>query len=131
MSSVATRPASVTFVVVLMWIFALGSIVGGVLVLTRQIDLSAAESGGDGTAYAWGSIFFGVIMALLAMALARGSRIMRVLIIIVMLVRIATDVYAWFAVSNPPVFQLGLSIAFALLIILLLSTKRAGEFFRR
>ncbi|WP_430867129.1 hypothetical protein [Demequina aurantiaca] len=128
MSSRAPRPGSVTFVVFLMWLFALGSIIGGVLILSNQDKVVVI--GADPSTYAWASIIIGVFMALLAISLSLGSRLIRFLVILTMLVRIALDVYAWITIDNISVPQVAVSIIFALLVIGLLSTRRAAEFFR-
>lgn len=128
MSERAKRPGSVTFVVLLMWLFAIGGILSGILILANQDNVVVI--GGDPATYAWGSIIIGVFMALLAIALSLGSRLIRFLIIVVMLVRIALDVYAWTSIDGVAVAQLAISTLFAVIIIALLSTKRAGEFFR-
>ena len=128
MSSSVTRPGSVTFVVFLMWLFAIGSIAGGVLLLFANDNVTV--NGNSATVYAWISIAIGLFIALLATSLSGGSRFVRFLVILTMSARIALDVYAWIVINNPPVFQLGTSIAFAALIIALLTTRRASEFFR-
>lgn len=128
MSERVTRPGSVTLVVFLMWLFALGSIIGGVLILMNQDKVLVI--GADPSTYAWASIIIGAFMALLAIALSNGSRLIRFLIILVMLFRIALDVYAWVMIDGVNVTQIVISIVFAVLVIALLSTKRALEFFR-
>jgi hypothetical protein len=128
MSERVVRPGSVTFVVVIMWLFALGSIISGVLILLNQERVVVI--GSDPSTYAWASILIGAFLALLAIALSNGSRLIRFLIIVVMMFRIALDVYAWLNIDDISLVQLGISSAFALLVIVLLSTRRAIQFFR-
>ncbi|WP_062208122.1 hypothetical protein [Demequina oxidasica] len=131
MSSTAVRPGSVTLVVVLMWLSALGSAVGGGLLLWAVANPSSATADGDGALYGWISLGIGLFMAILAVALSGGSRLVRFLVILTMTIRAVLDIYALVKVDDANVPMLVASLLFALGIIALLTTKRASAFFRR
>ncbi len=128
----ATRPGSVTFVVVLTWISAILAILGGAFAVfagqqyLNELGWSAGEARIEGIA----GIIFGLILALLASALGKGSKFARFLVTIVMLFRLvvgAVDVvalwgsnYIWTGVA---------SVLISLLVLWLLWNAKAGAFF--
>jgi hypothetical protein len=92
------RPVGVTIVVVLMWISAVLSIIGGIVLIAERHTRSVLDQTdwtpngilGAGV----GFIIFGAITALLAMALGAGSNFVRWLIGIIALIHVAGGIWA-------------------------------------
>ncbi len=128
-----TRPGSVTVVVVLTWIYALMMILAGALWLFAAGDggfvADVDGSATDARVYGWSVLALGVVALLTAIGLGAGSRLARFLIIAIMVLRIGVDVLGLVGISGYPVWQALLSIAWALLIISMLSTRRAARWF--
>lgn len=128
-----SRPGSVTLVVVLIWISAILSILGGVILFFWAAD-GGAQAIDANQAWVTGGveIVIGLILALLASALGHGSRFARFLITVAMLLRLIISavglVEAW---GQPYSWLEAVSVAFALLILWLLWNAKAGAFFAR
>lgn len=130
-----SRPGSVTVVVVLTWLYAIGMLLGGALWLfaagndsaVAELDVNASTV----TIYGWTFIVFGVVTMLTAAALGRGSRLARFIITAVMTLRIAVDVFGLLSISGYPGWQAGISIAWAVVIVALLHNRRASLWFLR
>lgn len=133
MSESRVRPGSVTFVVVLTWIYAIVMLINGGLWLFVAGDggiLADLDTTADGVRlYGWTLIIVGLIIALTAIALGRGSRFARFLINALMVLRIALDVWGLIAITGYPLWQGILSILWAALILGLLNNRRSSEWF--
>jgi hypothetical protein len=92
------RPVGVTIVVVLLWINAVLSIIGGIILIAERHTSSVLDQTdwtpngilGAGV----GFIIFGLITALFAMALGHGSNFVRWLIGIIALIHVAGGIWA-------------------------------------
>ena len=124
----ASRPGSVTFVAVLTYINAIFAIVGGIIILIALTDRSlATAASGNPAITGWTSVALGVITLAVAYGLLRGSGLSRTLVTVIMLLSVVNGVIAMYsgAITSGVV-----SIVWALVIIGLLFTTRANEFFR-
>ncbi|WP_061960453.1 hypothetical protein [Demequina flava] len=127
------RPGSVTFVVVLTWIYAILMMInGGLWLFAMGEDGFLSEV--DATAntveiYAWSILIIGVFIALLAIGLGNGSRFARFLINAVMVIRIGLDVWGLISIPGYPLWQAVISIAWAALILALLNHRSASQWF--
>ncbi len=129
-SQPAVRPGSVTVVVVIIWLLAIVSIAGGVvaLIISDEELTSAGISESFADAYGWTSVTIGVLSLLVAMALSRGSSLARLLVSLLMVLRLATGL--WAILSLPDGLVAGMvTIALAVLVLALLWNKRASAFF--
>jgi uncharacterized membrane protein len=125
----APRPGSVTLVAVLTYINGILNVIGGVILLiTRHSMVAPDNSGGLAgiTTAAIISIVLGVVIVVVARGLLRGSSGARTVVTVVMILDIVNGIVLLFAsqVANGIV-----QIVWALLIIVLLFTKRANAFF--
>ncbi len=132
MSPAARRPAGVTFVVVLTWLSALVDMIGGGVLV--WLSFSAGDLDVDVTAqqlqiYGGTLLGVGLVTAAVALGLAAGSQVSRVLIYVLMLARIAAAVYALRTLDELAHWQAIGQIVGAGLIVLMLSTPRASAFF--
>jgi len=127
----AKRPFSVTFVVLLTWISALLAIGGG---LYAVIDpQGAAEGLADANVVrteGFISIIIGLITAMVASALGRGSKFARFLVSLLMLLRIAGASIVGFTHFGTIFMWVALiSAVVALIILWLLWNAKASAFF--
>jgi len=124
------RPASVTAVVVLTWLAAIGAVLSGILILTlsdEQLALAALDPSTATTA-GWTEIILGVVTALVALGLSSGSRLSRFLVTVLMLMRAVAGL--WVIVALPAVRVSGvLTVALSVLVLFLLWNQRASAFF--
>jgi multisubunit Na+/H+ antiporter MnhG subunit len=130
MSTPASRPGSVTTVVVLTWISALVAILGGVLALVLSEE-SLAEAGiakSTATTYGWVEIVLGVIIALVALGLSSGNNLSRILVSALMALRATIGVWAMIQLPNG-IITGGITILVSLLILFLLWNQKANAFF--
>jgi hypothetical protein len=129
-STPVPRPASVTIVVVLTWLSALGSIASGVLALLLS-DSTLAEAGVDrstASTYGWIEIVLGVVIALVAIGLGRGNTLSRVLVSGLMMLRIVIGIWAMFVLPNGIVTG-AIVASIALIVLILLWNQKANDFF--
>jgi hypothetical protein len=132
MSSAVRRPASVTFLVVLVWINALFTLAAGVVFLLGANNANVVDQfngNADAARLAgWVLIVLGAIVALVAIGLANGSNFLRILLTVLLVIRMASDI--WLILRSQ--YDLGalVSIAFAIVILFLLWNSRADAFFR-
>ena len=120
-----------TTVVVLTWIVAILSVIGGVLALVLGSDDLAVADLDESTVtiYGWTEIVVGVLIALVAVGLSRGSGFARVLISALMAVRVGMGVWAIVQLPNGAITG-SATIAVAVLILFLLWNSKASAFFR-
>ncbi|WP_353807501.1 DUF7144 family membrane protein [Agromyces sp. SYSU T00194] len=124
----ATRPGGVTFVAILTWIGGFFDILGGALVLLFGAGQAAEGARVSLTTIAIVSIIVGVVAIAVAAGLLRGNSAARIIVTIVEVLSIAGSV--WVIVVTPSAIAEYFSIAFGLLIIALLFSRRANAFFR-
>ncbi len=126
------RPGSVTFVMVLTWLVAILSILGGVTLLLAGDDTldSAGVTTSTATASGWTEVVWGVVVALVAIGLGNGNNFSRLLVTVLMLVRIAVAVWAGMALNGTTGFwAIAVAGGFALLVLALLWNNKANLFF--
>lgn len=129
------RPAGVTLVAALTWIAAfVDVVVGTALVLISfsgsmltQIGSPAADVRVNGLA----SIAIGLLTGLIASGLSRGKNSSRVLVIVLMAMAIVAAAYGLWAIQGFTVWTGAAQIALAVVIISVLSGKRASAYFRQ
>lgn len=132
MSYSVSRPGGVTLVAVLAWISGALDVLGGTLLLFQTSIASVVERfGGESQLIASAilSILVGVVVIVVALGLLRGNAGARVVITIFQALSIMSSVLL--AIAYPP-GAIGeyVSIAVAVIIIALLWTRRASDFFR-
>jgi hypothetical protein len=130
------RPLGVTIVVVLMWIQAFFSVVFGVVFLLarNERELIAQVDWSSGTIVAAGIVMIvvGVITALLAMALANGSNLVRLFVGFLTLLHFAGALYRLFAFEGTARIDAIVSAAISLAILyMLFGSRDANAFFSR
>lgn len=130
-ANTSARPGSVTAVVVLTWIVAVLTVVSGIalLLLSDNVLKEAGITKSTAATYGWVEIVLGVVVALVAVGLSRGSNAARILVSIVMVLRVAAAVWIALAVSTS---ARGTAIAagvVAVIILALLWTRRANDYF--
>jgi hypothetical protein len=127
------RPAGVTTVVVLTYVAAFVDVVGGIaLVVGANDDGIRAATDATATtlqAVGWTLIAVGVITAAVGMALNRGSRFARILVTVLMTIRLGTGFWALFGVGATVFAEALLSMLIAALVIGMLWSRSATEFF--
>lgn len=132
MSAAARRPAGVTLIAVLAWIGGAFNIVAGVLLLIYKNEPSVQAAGLSESTLITSAILtilFGLVVVLVAGGLLRGSSGARVVVTVVQVLAIAGDAFtAW---AYPGQFAwAAISALISLIIIILLWTGRASDFFR-
>ncbi|MFF1574540.1 hypothetical protein ACFVWR_17485 [Leifsonia sp. NPDC058292] len=132
MSAATARPARVTFIAVLTWIQALLNLISGIGLLVFQNDPSLRVQFGGSA----GVIITGILLIVIALVtfsvargLLRGSSIARAIVTLVQLLAIASTVYTAILLPNQLVGA-AISAAISLIIIVMLWSGRAAEFFR-
>jgi hypothetical protein len=127
------RPGTVTFVMVLTWLAAIVSIVGGVVLLlaSDQALNDAGIAASRATTLGWVEIVWGVIAAMVAIGLGSGNNFSRLIVTILMVIRLGMSVLAAFTLNGLGVFwAIALAGVLALIGLSLLWNARASEFFR-
>ena len=126
------RPGGVTFVIALTWIVAFLSIVSGILTLMGQDSpvVGTAVDAGQPSWYGAVEIGFGVITGLVALGLAKGSGLARLLVTALMALRMGSAI--WVAIEHSG--QGGWLVAPliggpAVIVLLLLWNGRSDRFF--
>ncbi|WP_426623468.1 DUF7144 family membrane protein [Leifsonia sp. McL0607] len=123
------RPGSVTFVAVLAYINGVLNIIGGVVILfTRDSMVRASDAGALAgiTTAAIASIILGIVILIVARGLLNGSRFARGLVTVVMILNAISGVLLMFSLQF---FSGILEILWAVVMLSLLYTQRANEFF--
>jgi len=127
----APRPGSVTFVAVLTYINGILSVIGGILILLTRNQMAGPGNSGSLAAITTGaiiSIILGVVIVIVARGLLRGSPGSRTIVAIVMVIDILNGVLMLFTLQ---VVSGVVQILWSGLILVLLFTRRANEFFAR
>ena len=128
----APRPGSVTVVMVVTWIVAILTVLGGVLFLVMG-DAALAEAGiSDSTATTYGivELVLGAVIALVAIGLGNGNNFSRILVSILMVVRLGVAIWAGVVLWGSGGFwSVVIAGLMALLVLALLWNDRANAFF--
>ncbi|NUJ87545.1 hypothetical protein HOW07_05930 [Plantibacter sp. MCCC 1A11337] len=122
----AKRPGGVTIVAVIVWIQGFLSALGGALLMiganTPNGNLQGMQVAG------LVSLILGIITIIVGVGLLRGSSVARVLTTIVLVLSIASAVYAMVTTGN--VATQIISLLLAVIGLILLYTKAASDYFR-
>jgi hypothetical protein len=131
-TSAPSRPASVSFVVILTWLVAIVTIIDGVILLFASDDtLNAAGVNPDNaTLTAWVSIVLGLVIALFASALGKGSGFARLLISLLMMLRFVLGLFAIFVLWGSSFIWAAVVLTLiALFVLYLLWNAKASAWF--
>jgi len=131
--TVVKRPGNVTLVIVFTWIVAISNLLAAAYLLIGSfraafdwdLDLSGSQLLITGII----ALLLGLLAVSVALGLARGLNVARAIVISLMVIEIVAAV--WVLIFYPPIL-LGPAlwhIVWALLVIALLTTRRASEFF--
>lgn len=130
-----SRPASVSFVVILTWLVAIVTILDGIILLFASDEtlVSAGVNPNTATTTAWVSIVLGLVIALFASALGNGSKFARLLISLLMMFRFVLGIFAVVVLwgSNLVWAALFLTGVAALVLALLWNSKASAWFAAR
>ncbi|MCU1475965.1 MAG: hypothetical protein JWQ64_658 [Subtercola sp.] len=122
----ATRPGAVTFVAVLVYINGILDLVFGVLALVAVFAANSTSSALVGV-NAIVLIVLGIITIIVARGLLQGSNTSRTIVLILEVISLISGIFTLFSGQ----FGSGLvTIIWALVVIGILSTRRAIDFFR-
>ncbi|AGW42070.1 hypothetical protein O159_20880 [Leifsonia xyli subsp. cynodontis DSM 46306] len=123
------RPGSVTFVAVLTYINGVLSIVGGAIVLFTRDSMARTDDAGalaGITTSAILSIVIGIVVLLVARGLLNGNTFSRAVVTIVMVISVLNGILQLF---TQQLVGGVVEILWAFLVLSLLFTARANEFF--
>lgn len=127
------RPISVTIVVVLVWIYAVLTILAGLILLfsagDEQLVLETGATSGSIRLTALVGILLGLIVAVVATSLGGGSRFARFLVTLVLILRMLFDIYLLAVWGGAFLGATIISILILLLILFLLWNSKASRFF--
>jgi hypothetical protein len=126
------RPGGVTLVAVLTWISGLFDIIGGSLLLFQtSVDATVEQFGGSSQliASALFTILVGVVVIVVAVGLLRGNNASRIVITVFQMLSIVGSVFLAIAYPAGAIAEY-FSIAIAVIVLVLLWTRRASAFFR-
>lgn len=132
MSDSTRRPGGVTLVAVLAWISGLLDIVSGTILLFQtSISATVERFGGESQliASALLNILIGVVVIVVAIGLLRGNNASRIVITIFEMLSIIGSVFLAIAYPAGAITEY-FSIALAVVVLILLWTRRASAFFR-
>lgn len=126
------RPASVTIVVVLTWISAILSIIGGLFALFSPATYVGELGWSENQIRLEGAIaiIIGLLIAIVANMLGNGSKFARLLVSALMVLRlIGGSLLAVFTIGSAAFWIGATSALIALLVLWLLWNAKAGAFF--
>ncbi|HVX08589.1 DUF7144 family membrane protein [Humibacter sp.] len=132
MNATARRPLGVTLIAVLAWIEGAFNILAGVLLLVFQHEPSVSSAWSSSASLITSAILtilFGVVVVLVAGGLLRGSSGARIIVTIVQILAIVADAFTAWAFPDQFAWS-AVSALISLIIIILLWTGRASDFFR-
>jgi LytS/YehU family sensor histidine kinase len=120
----ATRPAGVTLIAVIVWINGLLSIIGGIVALV--------SGGSAALPAAIVSIIIGILTIAVGVGLLRGSRVARVIATIFLVLSLASAIYSIVVGIAAPgsIIVPIISGVLALVALIMLWSSRASSFFR-
>ncbi|ROR80836.1 hypothetical protein SAMN06295974_0056 [Plantibacter flavus] len=122
----AKRPGGVTIVAVIVWIQGFLSALGGALLMIGANTPNGNLQGMNVVGLV--SLILGIITIIVGVGLLRGSSVARVLTTIVLVLSIASAVYAMVTTGN--VATQIISMLLAVIGLILLYTKAASDYFR-
>lgn len=122
----AKRPAGVTLVAVIVWIQGFLSALGGFLLMVGANTPNGSMSGFNLIGLI--SLVLGIVTIIVGVGLLRGSSTARVLTTLVLVLSIASAIYAMIATGN--VATQIISALLAVIGLILLYTKAASDYFR-
>lgn len=122
----AKRPGGVTLVAVIVWIQGFLSAFGGFLLMVRANTPNGTMSGFNLIGLI--SLVLGIVTIIVGVGLLRGSSTARVLTTLVLVLSIASAIYAMIATGN--VATQIISALLAVIGLILLYTKAASDYFR-
>lgn len=128
------RPGGITLLMILGVIQGLGAIAGGLFLLLDNDDAALQEqvnmSSNQLSATGVGLVVGGIIGLLLALALGRGSSIVRWLYGIVAIFNVSFAVWGVFALHGEQQLSAGFTLVFGLIILwILFGSERTDRFF--
>ena len=128
------RPLGVTVVLALVWLAAVGDLVASIWLLIVSFDKARFATAPVGVEYVryWAlvALVIGVLTALVAYGLGRGSQFLRVLTMLVMALRLVNAVWAMVAIRYVTVWPAVFDAAIAIVVISLLGNRSASDYFR-
>jgi hypothetical protein len=129
------RPGGITFVVALVWIAAIADLIAGiVLVLVSFNNARFQYAPVDASLVRYFgllAIVIGLLTVMVAVGLATGSQLARVFTVIVMSLRLLNAAWALIVIRYVTLWPAVVDLALALLVISLLSTKAASDYYRK
>lgn len=126
------RPASVTLVMILTWIVAIFTVIGGLLFLLADAAtlLDAGLSKGEANTYGVVEIVLGIVIALVAIGLGNGNNFSRFLVSLLMVLRIGLSVWVAVALWGYAGFWAVVAAGvISLLVLVMLWNAKASAFF--
>lgn len=128
------RPTSVTVAVAFGWLAVILDVISAValILLANNSDVLNTLDVSAGTARVTGIVVLviALVLALVVLALSRGSNVARILVGLVMLLRIAAAVYLIIAFGTHNLGEALMSMAVAIAVIALLFNDKANAYFR-
>jgi len=128
----APRPATVTFVMLITWLVALLSIIGGLAFLLADAATLVDAGISKSTANTYGviEIVLGIIIGLVAVGLGNGNNFSRFLVTVLMLMRVIGATWAAVVLFGETGFWFViLAGLLALLVLFMLWSDKASRFF--
>ncbi|MGC4174754.1 hypothetical protein [Demequina sp.] len=130
----ARRPAGVSFVIVLVWLAAIGDLIGSITLFFMSFDrVMMLESGVDVITlryYTLVLLALGLATILVALGLGNRSQFARAFVVILMAARAASALWALIAIRGISVWSAVFDLALAVLIIALLTNRSASDYYR-
>lgn len=126
------RPASVTLVMVLAWIIAIFTIIGGFLFLLADAAtlLEVGLTKSEANTYGVVEIVLGIVIALVAVGLGNGNNFSRFLVSLLMVLRIGVAIWAGIVLWGYAGFwAIVIAGLVSLLVLVMLWTSKASAFF--
>ncbi|GAA1522145.1 hypothetical protein BJ978_001667 [Agromyces terreus] len=132
MAQHTARPAGVTIVAVIAWISGAIDVVVGTIMLFQATAIAVdPQWGGAGAVYtsAIVSIILGLITIIVAGGLLGGNTAARLIVTVVQVLSIISSLFVAVANMGNPIGE-WFSILVSLIVVILLWTKAASQFFR-
>jgi hypothetical protein len=128
------RPGGVTFVVVLVWLAAIGDLILGIVLLLASFSTSVKNDATIDVSllryYSLALVIAGLITAWVASALGGRSQFARALIIVIMSLHVASAAWALIAIRGFTIWSAAFDLLFSLFIIGLLTSRQASDYYR-
>jgi hypothetical protein len=131
-SNIVRRPGSVTVVVVLTIISGILTLLGALFLLLLGGAVGLGSNVGGAAVVVFGILYliFGIVTIAVGVGLRNGSRLARILVMILMVIDILGGIanLIWFR-SNQTVTSAIITIIVSVVVLALLYNRRASEFF--